>query len=501
MKRRDFVKNSLSAATLPFWLQSCDFLLRDDFPIHVRSDHGVGHLLMESTSWPMVSGDETETIIVGGGLAGLSAAYSLKDKKFKLYELSDRLGGTSGAIEGLNISQGAHYELAYPEGYGPEVLKMLADLDIIEYESWKSMWTFKDRQHIIPFARRQRCYEAGRYRNEVISAGSMKDRFYEILKSFDGQMPLPTRLIDEKYHHLNEATFLDFLNQEMSVDEVFIRQLDYHMMDDWGARTSKVSALAGIHYFMCRPYLEKSVDLFSPPQGNAYFAEKILSRLSLKNIHTEHLIAGIEKVGEGFEVSVLDVRQKRKVKTRASRIIYAGQKHALKYIYPKEANLFSLEQAPWMVLNFLTKQEEGRYGYWQNEFLGENPDFLGFIDSSVQDRNVLKERRVFTGYYCLNPEDRNYLTTIPENKDRIAAETLEYISESLGERPDITECHINVMGHAMAIPKLGFLLNDANEQGTDLIYAGVDNGRLPLLYEALDSGLMAGKIAAGNLPS
>ena len=62
---------------------------------------------------------------------------------------------------------------------------------------------------------------------------------------------------------------------------------------------------------------------------------------------------------------------------------------------------------------------------------------------------------------------------------------------TLGERPEITACYINVMGHAMAIPGPGFLFNDANHQNTELAYAGVDNGRLPLLFEALDSGLMA----------
>jgi len=49
------------------------------------------------------------------------------------------------------------------------------------------------------------------------------------------------------------------------------------------------------------------------------------------------------------------------------------------------------------------------------------------------------------------------------------------------------------MGHAMSVPTPRFLFNDANDKGTDLIYAGVDNGRLPLLYEAMDSGLMASR--------
>lgn len=494
MKRREFIKGSAAAATLPFWLQSCDFLSRGDFPVHVRSDHGVGHLMMESLTWPETRGSETDFLIVGGGLAGLASAYSLRDKDYQLFELSDRMGGSSGALEKLNISQGAHYELAYPDGYGQEVLTLLEELNIIRYEAWKGLWTFVDHQHVIPYARRQQCYDHGEIRSEVIRAGSTKDQFYELMNAYKGKMPLPTRLIEKRYRALNDLTFLDFLRSGIDPDPDFIRQMDYHMMDDWGGRADQVSALAGIHYFMCRPYLEKSVDLFSPPEGNAYFARKIIDRLDSDRIHTRHLISGISKTQAGFEVEVMDISSKKRKIIRAAKVFYAGQKHTLKYVYPKEANLFAQEQAPWMIMNFITDQEPGRYGYWQNEYLGENPAFLGFIDSSVQDQQSLGGKRVLTAYYCLKPEERDYLVTIPENGERIAGETLRYLQTMLKTRLKVNACHINVMGHAMSIPKPGFLFNDANSMGTDLIYAGVDNGRLPLLFEALDSGLHVGTL-------
>jgi hypothetical protein len=51
------------------------------------------------------------------------------------------------------------------------------------------------------------------------------------------------------------------------------------------------------------------------------------------------------------------------------------------------------------------------------------------------------------------------------------------------------------MGHAMPIPQPGYLFKDANtnRSNPNLVYAGVDNGRLPLLFEAMDSGIMAAK--------
>ena len=52
------------------------------------------------------------------------------------------------------------------------------------------------------------------------------------------------------------------------------------MVDDYGSTADQVSALAGVHYYACRPYYTESVELFSPPQGNAYFVQKLLEVLS-----------------------------------------------------------------------------------------------------------------------------------------------------------------------------------------------------------------------------
>lgn len=493
MERRRFIKTSAAALSLPFWLQHCDFLLKNNFPIYVHSDHETGHLMMKAQSWPKKPAEETGSVIVGGGLAGLSAAARLKDQDFKLFELSNRLGGTSSAQnhEGVYLSQGAHYDLAYPNTYGEDVLRFLEQLSIIEYEPWKKSWAFKDRQHVIPFTRRQQCYEKGKYRKEVIKEGPLKDLFYALMSNYEGKMHLPTRLIALEDRGLNDISFSAFLQDQLPLNNSFKQQVDYHMLDDWGGTTDQVSALAGIHYFVCRPYLSQSVDLFSPPEGNFYFIRKIAEKVTRDHLFTRHLVHKIEKRASGFEVEVLDLERERRLVVSCEQVIYAGQKHALKYIYPQEALLFNQTQTPWMIINFVCKRIPGKFGYWQNEFLGENPSFLGFIDSSVQDQPAQGELRTLTAYYCLKPEDRDYLTTIPEHKEEIVAETLSYIEEMLDEKLDVKACYIHVMGHAMSIPTPGFLFNDANDKNADLIYAGVDNGRLPLLFEAVDSGLMA----------
>lgn len=452
--------------------------------------------MMDSRSWPQTSKLAVETVIVGGGIAGLSSAYHLGQKDFLLLELSDRLGGTSAATshQGIPISQGAHYELEYPSYYGSEVLQMLESLNIIQYQGWRDSWSFVDQQHIIPEYRKQRCYENGKTRKEVIQDGAFKKRFKALVGRYQGHMPLPTRLIDHQYRKLDKLTFFEFVSKEMSVDDRFIKQLDYHMLDDYGGTSRQVSALAGIHYFACRPYFEKDVQFFSPPGGNDYFIQKIANQLPSERLKLNHLVYQISRSGRGFRVQTLDVTKQQRKVIHCDRVIYAGQKHALKYTFPEEAELFQNSYAPWMVINFVTEQKEGEYGFWQNEYLGDRPEFIGFIDSSVQDQAALSNKRILTAYYCLAPEDHPYLATIPDHQETIIQEALESIENLLCQKLKPEAAYINVLGHAMAIPQPGSLFRDATKLSKNqMIYAGVDNGRLPLLFEALDSGLVAAK--------
>jgi protoporphyrinogen oxidase len=466
------------------------------FPIFIHNDMKIGHTIRDTTNVPTVSLPDVDTIIVGGGLSGLAAAHSLGSRPFQLYELSDRIGGTSASQQHqhLHFSQGAHYDLEYPENYGEDTLQFLENLGIIEFQPWNRMWSFRDQQHIIPHNRQQRCYENGIARGDVIPDGPIGRKFIDLMTTFSDQMVMPTRLIDTEHHHLNELTFWDYLIKQIPGIESIKPYLDYHMKDDWGAGTHVVSALAGIHYFACRPYYREPVNVFSPPQGNAYFAYKIRAQISDSSIVTGSVVRKIESNNMGHQVEIYQPSNNQLIVQNARNIIYAGQKHALKYISPGQEQLFDNEQAPWMVVNLICDQKKGDYGFWQNEVVDENESFLGFVDSSVQHQSALNGKRILSGYYCLSPESRPYLADIDQHKEQIISDVLTKIQEALNRKLSPEAAYINVMGHAMPIPKPGYLLKDANHSlDAQMIYAGVDNGRLPLLFEAIDSGILASK--------
>ncbi len=500
MKRRKFLRLS-SLATLPVILQSCDWSSDGtEFPITVHTDIHTGHLIFKSQSFPKEKSPRVNTLIVGGGIAGLSAANYLKGDDFLLCELSDSLGGTSSSVSynGISFAQGAHYDLAYPSYYGDDVLGMMDDLGIIEFQEWKKSWSFKDKKYIIPHARKNRCFENGKFRSDVLVDGELKERFQYLLGSYKGQMPMPTPLIKEEHRSLNSVTFYDFLNSKLELTPEFKRGLDYHMLDDWGGTSEQVSALSGIHYFTCRPYDAQVVDLFSPPDGNGYFIKKLSSGLPDEQLKTRHLVKSVEKTTKGFSTEIIDVENQIVKEVDSDRVIYAGQKHALKYIMPEQYDFFkSNTYAPWLVVNFIVKNEIPKKGYWQNEMLMEDQTFMGFVDSDMQNAEH-PNHRVLTAYYCLSPESRNDLKNVEANREVIVEKTLGYLNQYFESSIEslIEQVFIKVIGHAMPIPKPGYLFNDKNNGRLfeNMTFAGVDNARLPLLFEAIDSGIQAAKL-------
>ncbi len=497
MNRRDFIRTS-SILSLPVILKSCGWDNRPvAYPVHVHSDADTGHLIYKSEQFDRIPGGSVDTMIVGGGIAGLTAACKLKDRNFLLCELSSDLGGTSSAwySDKLSFAQGAHYDMAYPDTYGQEVLEFLESLNIIRHQPWKAAWGFTDEQHLVMHRRKNQCYDHGEIRKEVLPRGTLRDDFFSLIESYRGEMHLPTRLIDEKLRPLDKLSFIDFLKSRLNLTNDFVAGLSYHMKDDYGADAHTVSALAGIHYFICRPYNREVVELFSPPEGNHYFIQKMANYVGGERLMTNHLVKHISEVSDGFHVEVIDVTDQviRTIKTR--KIIYAGQKHALKYIFPQDQHLFQANQyAPWMVVNLVLDRTPEYPGYWQNEMLVEDGTFLGFIDSTTQHM-ASQEHWVLTAYYCLPPSSRNDLVHVEDNKMKIAEATAQYISNYFGEdiSPAIQQVHIKVMGHAMPIPGRDYLFDDKNQYrgNKNIVYAGVDNSRLPLLFEAMDSGILA----------
>lgn len=499
MNRRTFIKLS-SLALAGILTQSCDStsdkLNPQSYDISINSDMQAGHLLLNSAAMPTGNTFTTDYLVVGGGISGLSAACQLRDRDFVLCELSAQLGGTSASEShaGEVFSQGAHYELAYPNYYGRETLNFLEELGIIRYDSLVDSWNFVDRQYLIDVQREGQTLTSEGMREEILEPSRLRTEFLELVLPYLGEMKQPTRIIREELWPLDKISFLDFLKRALRLNSSFKQGVDYQMRDDYGADAATVSALAGIHYYTCRPYYTQSVELFSPPEGNAYFVDKMAATLPIDRVKTSHLVKSVRKSERGFEVLVVNIENSRIDRYFARNVIYAGGKHALKYVFPSDAHLFQDNiYAPWLVLNIVLKDDLQSEAFWQNELLGQDSTYMGFVDSASQFR--VGDARVFTAYYCFPPSQRPYLANIRRNAQEIARETVKTINQFFDQDVDplVEKVFFKVLGHAMPVPKPHYLFRDRNPHRSEpnLAYAGVDNSRLPLLFEALDSGIQA----------
>ena len=470
------------------------------YDIEVLDDSEAAHLLQSPPQWPEDAPGRTKIVIVGAGLAGLSAAWVLRDKDFELYDISALPGGSScgGKYDQLSFSLGAHYELDFPEYYGQEVLGMLRELRLIEFQPARKMWSFVDRKYYVSPDREERALIQGRFYDSALPRALKGGDVIDLVVPYTGEMPLPTRLIKEKHRALDQITFQKFLAERgVQTDSVLARCISYQLTDDYGAGFQTVSALAGIHYHACRPYYQQEVKTFSPPQGNFYFVEKFLEQIPSAKIHLSHLVTRIRKVKKGLEVEVLNIQKKTRKKVIAENVVYAGQKHALKFVYPDDATLFRNNQyAPWCVINFILHRKSFPEAFWQNEHILNQHDFLGFVNSRSQ-AGTSDEYSALTAYFCLPPEKRAQLLSIRKNPAPWVRKTLQLIQEFLKEDISafVQKVFVKPYGHGMPVPIPGYLFADANENRSHpgLVYAGVDNHRLPLFYEAVDSGLQAAR--------
>ncbi|TAG92152.1 MAG: hypothetical protein EAZ20_02750 [Bacteroidetes bacterium] len=512
MHRRKFLQlSALSALSMPFFqCESNHNTQSSKYKITIHSDQSVGHLIWQGDSFPVDNKiEKTEFLVVGGGIAGLTACSKLKNKDFLLVEIDEQLGGTASAFnyEKTVFGQGAHYDLAYPTYFGEEVLQFWEDMKIISFDKLTSYWQFNDKKYMISAEKEGYCFDKGIFRDDVLPDVPETKKLVKLFEGFDKKMKLPTRLIDKEFHYLNELSFENYLKKNIELNETLRQAFDYQMLDDFGGTSDEVSALAGVYYYASRPYYDETKMIFSPPEGNFYFIQKMASQIPKEKILTSHLVKKIKEQKDGFEVEIIDVKNKKIKIVQTKKIVYAAPKHTLKYIFPNDYPLFNQQlQSPWLVLNFVLKDNFiTAKNYWQNEMITDDlrkpVRFLGFVDSETQGGEE-NTKRVLSAYYTFKPDYRAVLGNPKEfDYQKLAEETIEKIAKYFHLTKPLFTPYIEaifgkIMGHAMPVPNLNYLFKNPNEQrkNKNIVYAGVDVARLPLMLEATDSGLEAIKM-------
>jgi hypothetical protein len=453
-----------------------------------------GHFLRDRRVLPPSSAQiDTDIVILGSGIAGLTAAWKLQKeghRNFLVIDGPQPYGNAAGtSLGGYACPTGAHY-LPLPATEAFHVREILHDLGIL-LRNPASDKPYYDERFLL-HEPQERILFQGRWQEGVLPKEGVPDwelaeqqRFHadmariHALRGADGRrlFTLPSTLssMDPAWRSLDRLSFRDWLTQNGFRAPTLHWYADYCCRDDYGASYNKVSAWAGLHYFCSRGgQAENAANgaWLTWPGGLEPLATD-LDRAAGNHRRAGTVIA-LEKAGKGVQALCFELHngQPRSYLVRARKAICAMPlfvaarvvKNMSGYGFDRARHLPSY--APWMVANFLVKGFPQELPHaplsWDNVVYGGKG--LGYVVSTHQDVRVAPPpKTVLTAYVDLSAQEplaaRRWLQDAhPQDLLELAMSDLvgAYGRRFAGlvERADLT-----LRAHAMASPSPGFLSN------------------------------------------
>ncbi|MDQ3323780.1 MAG: FAD-dependent oxidoreductase [Acidobacteriota bacterium] len=514
---------------LPFALSACKSESADNFPDGeiVGANVDVGHILRENRQpeVPANNWENTKVVIIGGGAAGLSAAWKLNKEIFNdfvLLELENKIGGTaqSGANDFIGYPWGAHY-LPVPFRENTELIALLDEMRLIEGRNPNGEIVvgeqFLCREPEERVFYKGRWYEglylnagAGEADKLQLAAFQREIDFWTNWRDANGRraftLPVANCSDDAEVTALDKITFADWLKQKGFDSPRLIWYCDYACRDDYGLKLEQTSAWAGLFYFCSRVRKsgEESQSFITFPEGNGRFVnflhDKIKDKTRLETIALE--IISNEK---GVDVIYLNTETKEIRGLHCEKAIFAAPVFTSKYLirdFKNDTPTFvkEFEHNAWFVANlFLKDRPKNNFAKdfplaWDN-VLYESPS-LGYVNATHQ-KGIDYGKTVFTYYFPMCSADGS-AKLFGLNWRELADVILSDLSLAHKDIRELTT-RIDIMrwGHAMISPRPNFLWNGARQIASkpyrDIHFAHSDLSGIALFEEAFYHGVRAAK--------
>jgi hypothetical protein len=442
----------------------------------VNDSFQVGHLLRDRGSFPAPRVVEKHpVVIVGGGIAGLSAAWRLHKRGFKdfvLLEMNEQAGGNSrwGENEITAYPWAAHY-VPVPGPKAVYARELFEELGVLNNGVWD--------ERALCFAPQERLFLYGRWQDGIEPAVGLSEQDREQFRRLEdsihkfrasGGFTIPMeRGLSEQHADLDRMSFADWLREKGMNSRILNWYMNYCCRDDYGALASETSAWAGIHYFASREPEEKGP--LTWPEGNGWIVKRLLERVGAR-VRKGEMVHRIRRAGKSF--SILSGENEY----LAEFVIFAAPTFLAPYVIEEFPPIRGLEYSPWITANLTLDRlpdPANRDSTWDNVVMGSPT--LGYVDAMHQSVRCDISRTVWTFYWALaegNPAaNRRFLLEKEWGywKEAILAD-LEKV------HPNVRQCvsRIDVMrfGHAMARPRPGSIFSAERKRLASL------NGRLLL---------------------
>ncbi|MCA9706370.1 MAG: FAD-dependent oxidoreductase [Myxococcales bacterium] len=500
----------------------------------VGQDHERGHRLRDGAVGAAPARDRVrcEVLVVGGGVAGLAAAWRLRRAGLHdvhLLELEPELGGTarSGQTPRSRYPMGAHYlPTPHPELTALHVL--LRDLGVTLGPADAGEPRYDPRMLCRAPLERHRyrgMWEEGLYpaAGQTADEEAQWERWRAHLRQLDGRrgrdgrrlFSLPVDRSSTELRHLDRVTMAAYLDR-LGLNSWRLRwAVDYACRDDYGCTLEQCSAFAGLHHYLSRG-LEDVHDRFilSWPEGNAHLVARMAEAAALGDrVHHDTAAHTIDP--DTGTVQVYDFQAERGRVFEAQQVLWAAPRFVLPRVLPPGRDPLpadALTYAPWLVANVEVAERPAGIGAplsWDNVPVGS--DDLGYVVAThLEDlQQAHQPGSVLTYYQPLPADDASGLRarraellagSLDHWCDHVTA-ALERMHPGIG--PDIRRIHVARWGHGMVRPAPGHLFGEgravARRPVGRVLPCAADVGGLPLFEEAFCGGVAAAERALTHL--
>jgi len=484
----------------------------------------IGHILRENRTFE-VPPDKWETkkvAIVGGGVAGLTAAWKFRHEGFSdfvLLELEKEIGGTARSGKGDPVSYpwGAHY-LPVPFGENVELISLLDEMSLTDGRDAAGEVIVKEQ--FLCREPEERVYYKGRwYEGLYLSVGASAedkrqfDAFQDLIdywlswRDAAGKrafvVPVEKCSADAEVTSLDKLSFADWLRQQGFDSERLHWYCDYACRDDYGLKLEQTSAWAGLFYFCSRVRKSgaESQPFITAPEGNGQFVDHFADRAK-DNIRRSWIVVSLVPTERGVDVLCLDGGEIRGI--HCEKVIFASPIFTAPYVirgFREDAPLAAgeFQHNAWFVANLhLKDRPKPRFAKdfplaWDN-VLYESPS-LGYVNATHQ-KGIDYGPTILTYYYPMCAEQDGRPKLFNYDWKQLADVCLTDLARAHSDIYDLTT-RIDVMrwGHAMISPRPNFIWSGIRQAAVkpyrNIHFAHTDLSGLALFEEAFYHGSRA----------
>ncbi len=445
------------------------------------------------TVWPEAPLEKVEVAVVGAGLAGLTAAYHLRDRQVVVLEAETQAGGVclSGSYQGIPYPAGSAY-FYYP--WNDEWRKWYRDLGL-------------DTDAALVAEPTSALFFRGEFFPDCFSESGLKI------------LPLSPPVVDELRRFATDLAAWEEEWEPLGSEELIRPEFDRYSLQHYfekirglprevtclfapycasclGAGPETVSAWAALYFLMSEFSPANRTAAF--PEGNARLIQALLQALPAQP-RLQQVVVGLRQKKDGVRLLIFDAGEKRPYCLEAGAVVLAVGKFTAQKLLPaavgwnpEDFGIFRYSSYVVAALCGSLSLEAPGYENW----VAEEEAFSDFILAPRRVGN--RGPRVMVVFAPQPfPQGRDaLLKRSAQDKGREILDTATRLFPGLEH--EVEEIHLYRFGHAQVVPYPGFLTRlkktFKHQQGR-IILSNSDSEGLPCIEAAIVQGQKAARLA------